>query len=82
MKLIKKNCRNTSKYNDCVQKKKLVFEDIERKVNTGLDRALNAITTWVKLYLQSEQKKTDFKPETDDFDTVSSPVFFLNYISL
>jgi hypothetical protein len=38
-----------------------------------LDRTLNAIATWVKLYLQSEQKKTDFKPETDDFDTVASP---------
>ncbi|KAJ8941941.1 hypothetical protein NQ318_013274 [Aromia moschata] len=68
-------CRlsNTPKYNDCVQKKKFVLEDIERKINTGLDRSLNAITTWVKLYLQSEQKKSDFKPETDDFDTVASP---------
>jgi hypothetical protein len=65
---------NTPKYNDCIQKKKFVLEDIERKVNTGLDRTLNAIATWVKLYLQSEQKKTDFKPETDDFDTVASPV--------
>lgn len=37
-------------------------------------RSLNAITTWIKLYLQAEQKKTDFKPETDDFDTVASPV--------
>ncbi|KAL3287235.1 hypothetical protein HHI36_001712 [Cryptolaemus montrouzieri] len=42
-------------------------------MNTGLDRSLNAITTWVKLYLQAEQKKCDFKPETDDFDTVASP---------
>lgn len=32
------------------------------------------MTAWVKLYLQAEQKKGDFKPETDDFDTVSSPV--------
>ncbi|KAJ3665408.1 hypothetical protein Zmor_000904 [Zophobas morio] len=64
---------NTPKYNDCIQKKKFVLEDIERKVNTGLDRTLNAIASWVKLYLQSEQKKTDFKPETDDFDTVASP---------
>lgn len=26
---------------------------------------------WIKIYLQSEQKKTDFKPESD-FDTVAS----------
>lgn len=64
---------NTPNYNECIQKKKFVLEDIERKINVGLDRCLNAITTWVKLYLQAEQKKNDFKPETDDFDTVSSP---------
>jgi len=27
----------------------------------------------VKLYLQTEQKKTDFKPESDDFTTMASP---------
>ncbi|EFA06250.1 exocyst complex component 5 [Tribolium castaneum] len=64
---------NTPKYSDCMQKKKFILEDIERKVNTGLDRTLNAVGSWVKVYLQSEQKKTDFKPETDDFDTVASP---------
>ncbi|KAF2882433.1 hypothetical protein ILUMI_23752 [Ignelater luminosus] len=64
---------NTPKYSDCIHKKKFVMDDIERKINTGLDRSLNAITTWIKLYLQAEQKKTDFKPETDDFDTVASP---------
>ncbi|KAF7265194.1 hypothetical protein GWI33_021387 [Rhynchophorus ferrugineus] len=64
---------NTPFHNECLQKKKFVLEDIERKLNLGLDRCLNATTVWVKLYLQSEQKKSDFKPETDDFDTVSSP---------
>ncbi|CAH1958205.1 unnamed protein product [Acanthoscelides obtectus] len=75
--------RNTQKYNDCLQKKKFVLEDTERKINTGLDRCLNAVTTWVKLYLQSEQKKSDFKPDTDDFDTVASPACksVLNYVS-
>ncbi|KAB0803903.1 hypothetical protein PPYR_00873 [Photinus pyralis] len=63
---------NTSKYNDCLHKKKFVLDDVERKINTGLDRSLTAIVTWVKLYLQAEQKKSDFKPETDDFDTVAS----------
>ncbi|XP_066245163.1 exocyst complex component 5 [Euwallacea similis] len=64
---------NTSFYSECLQKKKFVLEDIERKVNLGLDRCLNAFTVWVKLYLQVEQRKADFKPESDDFDTVSSP---------
>lgn len=64
---------NTPKYEDCIQKKKFVLEDIEKKINTGLDRSFNAIVMWVKLYLQSEQKKSDFKPDGDDFDTVASP---------
>ncbi|KAH1007040.1 hypothetical protein HUJ04_004322 [Dendroctonus ponderosae] len=64
---------NTPVYNECIQKKKFVLEDMERKVNLGLDRCLNAVTAWMKLYLQAEQKKGDFKPETDDFDTVASP---------
>lgn len=57
-------------------KKNFTMLDIEKKVNTGLDRCFNAIVTWVKVYLQSEQRRTDFKPETEDFDTVASPVSF------
>ncbi|XP_023711721.1 exocyst complex component 5 isoform X2 [Cryptotermes secundus] len=34
--------------------------------------SINAIVGWVKIYLQTEQKKTDFKPETD-LDTLASP---------
>lgn len=36
-------------------------------------RSINAIIGWIKVYLQTEQKKTDFKPETD-VDTLASPV--------
>jgi exocyst complex component 5 len=61
----------TSKYADCVYKKRFCMESIENKLDTGLDRALNSICHWVKIYLQSEQKKTDFKPESD-IDTVAS----------
>lgn len=64
----------TPKYDECLAKKKQILEQIETKLDVGLDRALNAILGWVKIYLQNEQKKTDFKPETDDFDTIASPV--------
>ena len=37
-----------------------------------MDRSINAIVGWVKLYLQTEQKKTDFKPESD-VDTLNTP---------
>lgn len=67
------NFSSTSKYADCMYKKRFCMETIESKLDTGLDRALNSIFGWVKIYLQSEQKKTDFKPESD-IDTVASTV--------
>lgn len=63
---------STSKHADCLLKKKAILEQIDVKLDTGLDRSVNAIVGWVKMYLQNEQKKTDFKPETD-VDTVNTP---------
>ena len=65
--------RSTAKYSDCVHKKRFCLESIESKLDNGLDRALNAVFGWVRIFLQNEQKKTDFKPETD-IDTVASSV--------
>lgn len=64
---------NTSKYSDYVFKRRQLMEQIESKLDMGLDRSINAAIGWVKVYLQNEQKKTDFKPETD-VDTISSSV--------
>lgn len=50
-----------------------MLEQIESKLDMGLDRSINAILGWVKTYLQSEQRKTDFKIEPEsDCDTVAS----------
>lgn len=49
------------------------MEQLENKLDAGLERAIVAIVSWVKLHLQTEQKKTDFKPE-GDIDTLASPV--------
>lgn len=59
-------------YSECLAQKRKPFEAIENKLDTGLDKALNAIISWVKSYLSTEQRKTDFKPETD-VDTMASP---------
>jgi len=63
-------------------KKKAILEQIDVKLDTGLDRSINAIIGWVKIYLQNEQKKTDFKPETD-VDTVNTPacLVVVQYVS-
>ncbi|XP_033337221.1 exocyst complex component Sec10 [Megalopta genalis] len=63
---------STSKHGDCMLKKKIVLDQIDMKLETGLDRSINAIVGWVKVYLQNEQRKTDFKPETD-VDTLNTP---------
>jgi hypothetical protein len=51
----------------------ILFSKSTTKYNTFSFRSINAIVGWVKIYLQTEQKKTDFKPETD-VDTLASPV--------
>lgn len=56
-----------------------MMEHIENKLDTGLDRSIGAVIGWAKAYLQVEQKKTDFKPDTD-VDTVPSAVQL--YISI
>ncbi|KAL7296494.1 hypothetical protein TKK_0009934 [Trichogramma kaykai] len=64
---------STSRHADCLTKKKVALEQIENKIDTGLDRSINAIVGWVKVYLQNEQRKTDFKPETEMVDTLNTP---------
>lgn len=48
-----------------------MLDQIESKLDTGLDRSVNALIGWIKVYLQGEQKKSDFRPDTD-VDTVAS----------
>ncbi|XP_044011721.1 exocyst complex component 5 isoform X2 [Aphidius gifuensis] len=63
---------STPKHADCIARHKQVLLQTEIKLDTGLDRSINAIVGWVKMYLQCEQKKSDFKPDTD-VDTLSTP---------
>jgi len=57
---------STPLHSDCLQRKKSVLEQLESKLETGIDRSLTAIVGHIKVTLQTEQKKSDFKPETDD----------------
>lgn len=50
-----------------------MLDQIESRLDTGLDRAINSIVGWVRVVLTAEQRKTDFRPETDDLDTIASP---------
>lgn len=50
-----------------------------RANNENNFRSINAVVGWVKVFLQAEQKRTDFKPETD-VDTVATSVRNLQII--
>jgi len=57
---------STPLHGDCLQRERNAFWNCESKLETGIDRSLTAIVGHVKVTLQAEQKKSDFKPETDD----------------
>ena len=68
--------RSTPKHGECLQRKKTISEQLENKLEIGVDRSLSAIVGYVKVTLQSEQKKGDFKPEGDEA-VIASPVIAL-----
>lgn len=59
---------NTPKYGECLKRKRDTFDQLEFKINTGLEKCLSSIIGWIKFIMQTEQKKTDFKPETETIE--------------
>lgn len=58
---------STSLYAECMAKKRDMMRDIENKINVGTEKSIAVIAGWVKSLLQAEQKKTDFRPESEAF---------------
>uniref|UniRef100_A0A3Q1JPP7 Exocyst complex component 5 n=1 Tax=Anabas testudineus TaxID=64144 RepID=A0A3Q1JPP7_ANATE len=57
---------SSPKLAECLHKKKEVIEQMEVKLDTGIDRTLNCMVGQMKHILATEQKKTDFKPEDEN----------------
>ncbi|XP_041131793.1 exocyst complex component 5 [Polyodon spathula] len=57
---------SSPKLTECLQKKKEVIEQMEVKLDSGIDRTLNCMVGQMKHILATEQKKTDFKPEDEN----------------
>ncbi|XP_023401965.1 exocyst complex component 5 isoform X2 [Loxodonta africana] len=57
---------SSPKLSECLQKKKEIIEQMEMKLDTGIDRTLNCMIGQMKHILAAEQKKTDFKPEDEN----------------
>ena len=65
---------STPKHAECVKFKKEAFEQMEVKLNAGLERIVNSIIAWTRMLLSKEQKKNEFQPETDDVDMTNTSV--------
>ncbi|KAK2843376.1 hypothetical protein Q7C36_011591 [Tachysurus vachellii] len=57
---------SSPKLTECLQKKKEVIDQMEVKLDTGIDRTLNCMIGQMKHILTTEQKKTDFRPEDEN----------------
>uniref|UniRef100_A0A673Z1L6 Exocyst complex component 5 n=1 Tax=Salmo trutta TaxID=8032 RepID=A0A673Z1L6_SALTR len=57
---------SSPKLTECLHKKKEVIEQMEVKLDTGIDRTLNCMVGQMKHILATEQKKTDFRPEDEN----------------
>ncbi|KAK3563334.1 hypothetical protein QTP86_021740 [Hemibagrus guttatus] len=57
---------SSPKLTECLQKKKDVIDQMEVKLDTGIDRTLNCMIGQMKHILATEQKKTDFRPEDEN----------------
>ncbi|VDL67795.1 unnamed protein product [Nippostrongylus brasiliensis] len=53
------------------------LRSLEQKINMGLERQLNAIVGYVRFVLSSEQKKADFRPDSQQINLGASAVCFL-----
>lgn len=53
-------------YTKCVKRKRQVLEQLEIKLNEGLEKLMNNCINHIKTTLSVEQKRTDFKPEDEE----------------
>ncbi|XP_065174960.1 exocyst complex component 5-like [Sycon ciliatum] len=48
---------------DCLHQKKELFQNLQGKLDTGVDRCISAQAGYIRYILNNEQKKSDFRPE-------------------
>ncbi|KAF0308435.1 Exocyst complex component 5 [Amphibalanus amphitrite] len=51
---------------EAAQKRRSLLAGLQSKLDVGLDRTLSAACAWVRVLLQTEQKKADFRPDTEE----------------
>ncbi|KAH7636226.1 exocyst complex component 5-like protein [Dermatophagoides farinae] len=71
---------STTKYSECIKRKREVYQQMEAKLNQGLEKSIASIIGWIKYLLQNEQKKTDFKPEQENDDIITTSTIACNKV--
>nr|XP_027203629.1 exocyst complex component 5-like isoform X1 [Dermatophagoides pteronyssinus] len=71
---------STTKYSECIKRKREVYQQMEAKLNQGLEKSIASIIGWIKYLLQTEQKKTDFKPEQGNDDIIPTSTIACNKV--
>lgn len=56
---------SSPKHSSCLQRKRELRDQLESKIDTGLDRSISAIIGSIRHILATEQKKSDFKLDAD-----------------
>jgi len=51
---------SSPKFSDCNQRKRKIRDQIEMKLDSGIDKCMTSIIGWMKNILKSEQKRQDF----------------------
>ena len=59
--------RDHTAEDEVIKKRDATLQRVEGRINMGLERQINAIVLYVRYLLNTEQKKTDFKPDDDVF---------------
>ncbi|RDD44865.1 Exocyst complex component 5 [Trichoplax sp. H2] len=54
---------STAIYDSSIQKRNAILQQLEEKIDQGLEKSVQAAISWLKHILSTEQKKTDFRPE-------------------
>nr|XP_039272954.1 exocyst complex component 5-like [Styela clava] len=54
---------SSSRYGECIQRKKQIREQMEVKLDSGIDRCLQAAIGWMKTIFKTEQKKNDYSTD-------------------
>jgi len=62
---ILRNVGSSVIYSKCASQKKQLIDTLEIKLNQGMERILSSMVNYLKFLLNSEQKKTDFRPESE-----------------